>query len=190
MVLDQFSSTHLFYYRFLTSFLPIFLGKFDLFILCRDIGSSPGPRPNSDQSFLIFHWNLNSIVAHNFSKISLLTAYNAIHNYDMICLSETYLNYDTLSDNENLKILGYKLIRVDHSSNQKRGGTCMYHKDFLPIKVNNISCLKECLDFSLSVYEKQCNITLIYRSPSQSSEEFDTFLLNFDIFFIVIRLQA
>ena len=53
----------------------------------------------------------------------------------MICLSETYLNYDTLSDNENLKILGYKLIRVDHSSNQKRGGTCMYHKDFLPIKV-------------------------------------------------------
>ena len=192
MLLDQFSScniiylwnfvTHFFYYRFLTSFLPNFLGKFDLLILCRDIGSNPGPRPNSGQSSLIFHWNLNSMVAHNCSNISLLTAYNAIHNYDMICLSETYLNYDTLSDNENLKILGYKLIRVDHSSNQKRGGTCMYHKDFLPIKVNNISCLKECLDFSLSVYEKQCNITLIYRSPSQSSEEFGTFLLNFDYF--------
>ena len=40
--------------------------------------------------------------------------------------------------------------------------------------------MKECLNFSLSVYGKQCNITLIYLSPSQSSEEFDTFLSNFE----------
>ena len=157
-----------------------FLGKFDLLMLCGDIESNPGPRPNSGQSFSICHWNLNSIAAHNFSKISLLRAYNAIHNYDIIYLSETYLNHDTLSDSDNLKIPGYELIRVDHPSNQKRGGICIYHKDFLPIKVNNISCLKECLNFSLSVYGKQCNITLIYRSPSQSSEEFDKFLSNFE----------
>ena len=49
------------------------------------------------------------------------------------------------------------------------------------MKVNNISCLKECLKFNPSVYGKQCNITLIYRSPSQSSEEFDTFLSNFKL---------
>ena len=30
-----------------------------------------------------------------------------------------------------------------------------------------------------NVYGKQCNITLIYHSPSQSSEEFDKFLSNF-----------
>ena len=107
---------------------------------------------------------------------SLLKAYNAIHTYDIICLLETYLNHDTLSDNDNLKIPGYELIRADHPSNQKRGGICISHKDFLPIKVKNVSCLKECLNFSLSVYGKQCNITLIYHSPSQSSEEFDTFL--------------
>ena len=144
--------THLFYYRILTSFLGNFPGKFDLLLLCGDIELNPGPRPNSGQSFSICHWNLNSIAAHNFSKISLLRAYNAIHNYDIICLSETYLNHDTLSDSDNLKIPGYELIRVDHPSNQKRGGICIYHKDFLPIKVNNISCLKECLNFSLSVY--------------------------------------
>ena len=105
--------------------------------------------------------------------------YNAIHTYNIICLSETYLNHDILSVNDNLRIAGYKLIRVDHPSNQKRTGICIYCKDFLPMKVNNISCLKECLQFNPSVYEKQCNITLIYRSPSQSSEEFDTFLSNF-----------
>ena len=150
-------------------------------MLCGDIESNPGPRPNSGQSFSVCHWNLNSIVAHNFSKISLLKAYNAIHTYDIIRLSETYLNNHTLSDNNNLKIPGYELIRVDHPSNQKRGGICIYNKDFLTIKVNNVSCLKECLNFSLSVYGKQCNITLIYLSPSQSSEEFGTFLSNFEL---------
>ena len=79
-----------------------------------------------------------------------------------------------------MKIPGYELIRTDHPSNQKRGGIFIYHKGFLPIKVNNISCLIECLNFSLSVYGKQCNITLIYRSPSQSSEELDIFLSNFE----------
>ena len=78
-----------------------------------------------------------------------------------------------------MKILGYELIRVDHPSNQKRGGICINHKDFLPIKVNNTSCLKKCLNFSLRVYGKHHNITLIYCSPSQSSEEFDEFLSNF-----------
>ena len=173
--------THLFYFRLLTSFLANFSGKLDLLMLCEDIESNPDPRPNSDQSFSICHWNLNSIVAHNFSKISLLKAYKAIHTYGIICLSETYLNHANLSNNGNLKIPGYELIRVDHPSNQKRGGICIYHKDFLSIKVNNVSYLKECLNLSLSVYEKQCNITLIYHSPSQSSEEFDIFLSNFEL---------
>ena len=86
--------------------------------------------------------------------MSILRAYNAIHNHDLICLSENFLKYDMLSDNDNLKIPGYDLIRTDLPSNQKRGGICIYHKDFLPIKVNTISCLKECLNFSPSVYGK------------------------------------
>ena len=104
-LLDQFSScniiylwnfmTHLFYYRLLTSFFGKFFGKVWL-MFCEDIESNPGPRPSSGQSFSVCHWNLNSIAAHNFSNISLLRAYNAIHNYDIICLSETYLNHDTL----------------------------------------------------------------------------------------------
>ena len=85
-----------------------------------DIESNPVPRPNSGQSFSICHWNPDSIAAHNFSKISLLRAYNAIHHYDLICLSETDLNHDTLPNNDNLKIPGYELIRVDHPSNQKK----------------------------------------------------------------------
>ena len=99
-------------------------------MLCGDIELNSGPRLNSDQSFSICHWNLNSIAAHNFSNICLLKAYNAIHTYDIIRLSETYLNHD----NDNLRIPGYELIRVDYPSNQKRGGICIYHKDFSPNK--------------------------------------------------------
>ena len=152
---------HLFYLRLLTSFLVNLLGKLDLL--------NPGPRPNS--SFSICHWNLNSTVTHNFSKISLLKVYNAIHTYNIICLSETYLNHETSSTNNNLRIPGYELIRVDHPSNQKRGGICIYQKDFIPVKVNNVSCLKECLNFSLSVYGKQCNITLIITLGNQVNHQ-------------------
>ena len=70
---------------------------------------------------------------HNFSKIHSLTAYNCIHHYDIICLSETYLNSDIPSDNENLDIPGYRLVHSDHPSNEKRGGVCMYFKSSLPI---------------------------------------------------------
>ena len=92
-----------------------------------------------------------------------------------------YLNHDILFDDDNLRIPGYKLIRVDHPLDQKRGGICIYHKDFLPIKVNNESNLKECLNFNLSVNGTQYNIILIYGLPSQSSEEFHTFLTNFEL---------
>ena len=92
-----------------------------------------------------------------------------------------YLNHDILFDDDNLRIPGYKLIRVDHPLDQKRGGICIYHKDFLLIKVNNESNLKERLNFNLSVNGKQYNIILIYGLPSQSSEEFHTFLTNFEL---------
>ena len=62
-----------------------------------------------------------------------------------------YLIHDTLSDDDNLQKPGYKLIRVDHPSNQKRGSICLYHKDFPLRKVNNVSYLKGCLNFNLSV---------------------------------------
>ena len=59
-----------------------------------DIEKNPGPKPNPCQSFSICHWNLNSISAHNFLKLSLLQAYIAVHNFDVTCLSETYLDLE------------------------------------------------------------------------------------------------
>ena len=70
--------------------------------------------------------NLNSTAAHNFIKVSLLIAYNSIHKYDVIYLSETYIDSSTVLGYDSLEISGYNLVPCDHSTNTKRGGVCVY----------------------------------------------------------------
>ena len=65
----------------------------------------------------------------------MLEAYNALHNYDIICISETFLNSSHLNNDPTLKLQGYELIRSDHPSNTKRGGVCLYYKEHLPLKL-------------------------------------------------------
>ena len=89
--------------------------------LSGDIDLNPGLKPNYWKSFSFCYWNLNSITSHNFIKVSLLTAYNSIHKFDIICLSETYLNSETLSNVEKLNVPGYSLIRADHLKNTSVG---------------------------------------------------------------------
>ena len=75
-----------------------------------DIEQNPRPKSNSLQSFSICHWNLNSISAHNFIKISLLKTYIVTYKLDVICLSETYLDSSISNDDDNLEIPGYDLL--------------------------------------------------------------------------------
>ena len=115
---------------------------FRLLELSGDIEFNPGPKLGSSQSFSICHWNLNSMPAHNYSKISLLTAYISIHNFDIICLSETYLKSTIDISNGNLKIPGYTMYRVDHTFDVKRGGVCIYYKTMLPLNVLSTNFLQ------------------------------------------------
>ena len=115
--------------------------------LSGDIEENPGPKRNSNQSFSIFHWNLNSITAHNYLKVSFLRAYISLHNLDVVCISETYLNSTTALDDENLHIAGYNLLRADHTSNSKRGGVCRYYKSSLALRLIDVHYLQECLIF-------------------------------------------
>ena len=55
----------------------------------------------------------------------LLKAHIAIHKFDIICISDTYLDCSTPSDHSNLGISGYGLVCSDHPSNNKRGGVCI-----------------------------------------------------------------
>ena len=47
--------------------------------LSGDVEKNSGPKSYSAQYLAICHWNLNSIAAHNFTKIALLKAYLSVH---------------------------------------------------------------------------------------------------------------
>ena len=102
---------------------------------------NPGPKPNSCENVSVCHWNLNSISAHNVSKVSVLNAYTCLHSFDIICLSKAYLDSCILSHDPNLEVQVYDLIRADHPSNVKRVEVCIYHKNHLALKLTNINLL-------------------------------------------------
>ena len=62
---------------FCTLLLLLFISMI-LLLLSGDIETNLGPYPGYFSSFSFCHWNLNSSAAHNFMKMSLLQAYNAI----------------------------------------------------------------------------------------------------------------
>ena len=128
---------------------------FRLLELNSDVELNPGTNPDSSQSFSICHWNFNSMSAHNYSKISLLTAFISIHDFDIVCLSETCLTSTTDIKDENLKILGYIVYCVDHPSDVKRGGVCIYYKTMLPLKVLSTNFLQECINFEVFIGNKK-----------------------------------
>ena len=141
---------------------------------------NPGPS-QKNTSLNICHWNLNGITAHNYVKLSLLQAYNAIENYDVICLSETFLDSSNEND-ENLSINGYDMFRCNSPNNSKRGGVCIYFKESLPfIKRDDLSSLNECLVCELKFGKAKCFVTTLYRSPSQSKEEFRKFEISLEV---------
>ena len=124
---------------------------------------------------------LNSITVHNFAKLSLLIAYNLVHSFDIICLSERYLNSETPPNDTRLELPGYNLLRSDHPSNNKRGDVCVYYKSTLPLRILNISNLDECINFEVSIANKICRFIHLYRSPSQKQDEFQEFKSNLEI---------
>ena len=75
---------------------------------------------------------------------------------------------------------GYKLIRSDHPSNTKRGGVCIYYKESLAVRLVDIISLHECLVCEVTVQNIKGYIAVMYRPPSQSSIEFESFLSGFE----------
>ena len=113
---------------------PVCLGTIVLYFyvtitylhFCGTINKDPGPKLDSSENFTICHWNLNSIIAHNFSKINILKAYLTIHKSDIVCLSEAYLDSSFLVNDENCVIQCCNLVKCDHPINSKHGGVCIY----------------------------------------------------------------
>ena len=141
-----------------------------------DIEANPGPTKKASNYFSCCRWNVNSILAHN--KISLLTAYNIVQKFDIICISEKYL--ESTVDDKTTEIKGYNLIRADYPNNQKRRGVCFCFNRNLCLRQINISFFPECLLCQININNKKGYIIVLYRSSSQTSSEFNNFQHNID----------
>ena len=98
----------------------------------------------------------------------------------MTCLSESYLDSSVSSDNDNLYIRDYKLVRAHHPGNIKRRGACVYFKESLPVRCLPKPYLKECLIFEISIDNKRDYVVSIYHSLSQTSDDFNSFTTNLE----------
>ena len=155
--------------------------KCNLLFLCGDTELNPGPKQSTAKKFTICHWNLNSIATHNFVKLVLITAYNSVHKFDIICSLETYLDSNILPDDSNFKIVGYNLVRSNHPSNKKRRGDCIYYMNYLLSRIIDINYLNECVRFEQMVGDELWSFIALYRSPSRSQDLFESFKENLEL---------
>ena len=74
----------------MVGFILCLFAVFSFLLLLKhgDVEINLGPKTKDTIFFSCFHCNVNSILAHN--KLSLLEAYNTIHQYDILCISETF----------------------------------------------------------------------------------------------------
>ena len=146
-----------------------------------DTEVNPGPKKKAAvEHFSCCHWNVNSLAAHDCKKVSLLEAYNAIHHYNLMCVSETYLDSSISNDEKDISIKGYSLVRAGHPSNTKRGGFCIYYKESLGVPIIDIPNLTESILCQITINNKTGHVLVVYSSPSKSSYDFETFLSSFD----------
>ena len=147
---------------------------FATILLCGDVETNPGP-----ETLDFCCWNLNSIAAHDFLRISLIEAYNSVCNYDLIGIVETHI--DSTVDEDRLALDGYTFYKENHPQDVKRGGVGLYVKDALPSKNRpDLVTLPECVVCEIQLNKKKYFFVVIYRSPSQNQNEFDNFTIKFE----------
>ena len=144
-----------------------------------DVHPNPGPMMQSPLKFC--HWNLNSILSRESVKIPLIQAYNSVVNFDLIALSETYLNNSISNEAISLEGFSNDVFRSDHPSNGKRGGVCLYYKENMTIKQRiDLQTISECVVAEITSGRKKMFLVVLYRSPSHTSQEFGDFLDGFE----------
>ena len=93
---------------------------------------------------------------------------NALHNYDFICLSETFLSPSVSSTLDSLNIDGYNIVWSDHPSGSERGGVCCYFKESLSIRILKVTLMTEGLVLEMLYNNKLVIVSVIYHDWGSS----------------------
>ena len=122
--------------------------------MCGDVHSHPGRSHGNSPNFC--HCNLDSIAVNDFIKTATIGAYNLVYNYDLIALSETYL--DNSITNEAISPTGFskEIFICDHPDDVKREGVCLFYKDNSEIKQKKVlQVMDECIISEITIARKK-----------------------------------
>ena len=62
------------------------------------------------------------MAAYYFIKLPLIEAYIVTSNFNIVCLSETFLDSSIPNNDDRFNIVEYSLLRADHFSHAKKVG--------------------------------------------------------------------
>jgi hypothetical protein len=147
-----------------------------LLLVSGDVHPNPGP---SSTTFNFMHYNVNSLKTSNFSRVHLIESFMSLHNIHIAAISETALN--TSVEDSCIAIEGYNTFRKDLTDNNTHGGVLLYYRNSLAIK----HCPDLEFDPNILVVEvhfgrKKIYLSVLYRRPSQTPEQFRSFSRKFD----------
>ena len=158
------------YFLFLFSFFSLVIQL--LLIISGSVHVNPGP-PALRNKISFCCWNIDSLLARDRAKISLIEGLQSVHNFDIFVICESYLNDNT--DPQDLIIDGFSPtpFRSDckDTASRPRGGVCLYFKEHLPIinRTDLSNNIDETLVCEIRLRSKKIFIVLSYRPPSSSS---------------------
>ena len=120
--------------------------------------------------FSIYHWNLNSMYIYDYFKLLILKAYI----FDIICLSETYLDSTTATDVTNYKFPGtfWFVLTILVIQNMEES---VFLKECLTVKSYKYWLFTRMSEFELQISYRICNFVALDRSQSQSQDDLETF---------------
>ena len=125
-IVDLFRHKHYTIQKFLFAYAYFYIGcmtcytlhtqwtVFRTILLGGDVETNLGP-----ETLDFCSWNLNSISAHDFLRVSLIDAYNSVYNYDLIGVVETHL--DSTVDKDRLALDGYTFLNSNHRKKFQKG---------------------------------------------------------------------
>ena len=122
---------------------------------------------------MYIHWNVNSLRADSFARIPLLQAHAAVHNHDIIAITESGLT-NKIPDSK-IDIPGYTPIRCD-LVNDRHGGVVVYHKnDLAAVNRHDLAFPTNTVVVQLTINNKKIFFVASYRKCGQTPEQYDAY---------------
>lgn len=139
---------------------------------------NPGPLATRKTPLKIFHWNANSIVAHNKARIFALEALNITQNYDLICITENAL-HKSISD-DFIHLEGYNPIRIDFPDGVSHGGVLLYYRESLAVRERpDLGTHSNMLVCEVTIDRRKIIISVTYRKHHDSKPQLENFMGKF-----------